>query len=158
MVSLQPCREQRRLSLPRPGASDLTSTSLRPHQSTGACGLDDAGRASSAVGRVANRTAKAGRAAAARYAPVPDAPRRAPEPADRQVAPVTSRVAGRRIAIFDHAVTDQSPAGSCHLRLLENLSGELDFTVFATEFHNPDPRRIRWVRIPALRRPLPVRY
>ena len=64
----------------------------------------------------------------------------------------------KRIAIFDHEVTERSPSGSCNLRLLEELCGEFDFTVFATAFTNPNPARIRWVRVPAIRRPLVARY
>src|SRR4051794_8260285 len=67
--------------------------------------------------------------------------------------------AGRpRIAIFDYVVTERSPSGSCHLRLLEGLHNEFDFTVFATEFDNPSPDRISWVHVPAVPRPLAARY
>lgn len=63
-----------------------------------------------------------------------------------------------RIAVVDYEVTETSPSGSCHLRLLEGLGHEVDFTVFSTAFDNPDPSRIRWVRIPAVRRPLAALY
>src|SRR3954463_7475908 len=63
-----------------------------------------------------------------------------------------------RIAIFDYVVTERSPSGSCHLRLLEGLHDEFDFTVFATEFDNPFPDRISWVHVPAVPRPLAARY
>jgi glycosyltransferase involved in cell wall biosynthesis len=55
-------------------------------------------------------------------------------------------------------VSERSPSGSCHLRLLQGLSDEFDFTVFATTFENPDPSRIRWVRVPALTRPLAATF
>jgi glycosyltransferase involved in cell wall biosynthesis len=58
------------------------------------------------------------------------------------------------IAIVDYAVTEQSPSGSCHRRIVEALCSEIDFTVFATEFDNPDPGRIEWIRVPSVTRPL----
>lgn len=64
----------------------------------------------------------------------------------------------RRIAIFDYEVTNRSPSGSCHLRLLEGLYRDYDFTVFASEFDNPAPSEISWVRLPVMRRPMAVRY
>src|SRR4051794_22483743 len=63
-----------------------------------------------------------------------------------------------RVAIFDYVVTERSPSGSCHLRLLEGLHDEFDFTVFATEFDNPAPDRISWVHVPSVPRPLAARY
>lgn len=63
-----------------------------------------------------------------------------------------------RIAIVDYVVTDQSPSGSCHLRILQELCREVDFTVFATEFDNPDPTRIKWVRVRSVARPLAARF
>jgi glycosyltransferase involved in cell wall biosynthesis len=41
---------------------------------------------------------------------------------------------------------------------LEELRDEFDFTVFSTAFENPDPSRIRWVRTPAVKRPLVALY
>src|SRR3954451_17290463 len=76
-------------------------------------------------------------------------------------SPVARTLPRRRrptIAIFDYEVTETSPAGSCHLRLLEGLQDEYDFTVFASRFTNPAPERIRWVRVPAITRPLAARY
>jgi glycosyltransferase involved in cell wall biosynthesis len=59
-----------------------------------------------------------------------------------------------RIAIFDYRIVANNPIGSCHLRMLRELSREHQFTVFAVEFDNPDPERIEFVRVPAPRRPL----
>jgi glycosyltransferase involved in cell wall biosynthesis len=59
-----------------------------------------------------------------------------------------------RIAIFDYMVTPSNPIGGCHHKLVANLCGEHEFTVFSVRFENPDPRRVKWVRIPAPRRPL----
>ncbi|MCS6953704.1 MAG: glycosyltransferase family 4 protein [Bryobacteraceae bacterium] len=60
-----------------------------------------------------------------------------------------------RIAIFDYFVTRTSPSGNCWLGLLRQLADSFDFTVFAVEFDNPRPSRIRWVRVPVwFRRPL----
>jgi glycosyltransferase involved in cell wall biosynthesis len=58
------------------------------------------------------------------------------------------------IAIVDYVVTEQSPSGSCHRWILEALCGEIEFTVFATQFDNPDPARIEWIRVPSVARPL----
>ena len=63
-----------------------------------------------------------------------------------------------RIAIFDYKVQPSNPAGGCHWRLLRGLSAEHEFTVFSVDFDNPDPERIRWVRIPAPRRPLALLF
>jgi glycosyltransferase involved in cell wall biosynthesis len=58
-----------------------------------------------------------------------------------------------RIAIFDYQVRPDSAQGGCHLRMLRGLCEKYDFTVFAVEFDNPAPDRIRFVRIPAPLRP-----
>jgi len=63
-----------------------------------------------------------------------------------------------RIAIFDYLVTATNPAGSCHLKMLESLCYEHQFTVFSVRFENPCPDRIEWVRIPAPRRPLALLF
>ena len=59
-----------------------------------------------------------------------------------------------RIAIFDYEITPNNPIGSCHLALLRTLAHEHEFTVFAPAFQNPHPDRIKWVRVPARKRPL----
>lgn len=51
-----------------------------------------------------------------------------------------------------------NPIGGCHLRLLRALAAEHEFTVFAVEFQNPCPERIKWVQIPAPLRPLPLLF
>ncbi|HTP88148.1 MAG TPA: glycosyltransferase family 4 protein [Bryobacteraceae bacterium] len=63
-----------------------------------------------------------------------------------------------RIAIFDYRVVPTNPVGSCHLRMLAGLSAEHEFTVFAVQFENPAPDRIRWVRIRLPMRPHAVLY
>ena len=63
-----------------------------------------------------------------------------------------------RIALFDYRVTATNPVGSCHLRLLQGLCRQHDFTVFAVEFENPCPERIRWVRIRLPVRPYVLLY
>jgi glycosyltransferase involved in cell wall biosynthesis len=63
-----------------------------------------------------------------------------------------------KIAIFDYLVTPNNAIGSCHLRMLERLCSEHEFTVFSVEFQNPCPECIRWVRIPAPRRPIALLY
>ena len=42
--------------------------------------------------------------------------------------------------------------------MIESLCHEFDFTVFAPEFDNPCPERVRFVRVPVPRRPLVVLY
>jgi glycosyltransferase involved in cell wall biosynthesis len=64
----------------------------------------------------------------------------------------------REIAIFDYRIIPTNPAGSCHLRMLEGLHGEFNFTIFAVEFENPFPEDIRWVRVPAIKRPLALLF
>jgi glycosyltransferase involved in cell wall biosynthesis len=64
----------------------------------------------------------------------------------------------KTIALFDHKVVSGNPIGGCHLRILEALSGEYQFTVFATQFANPCPEHIRWVRVPAPPRPLVAQF
>jgi glycosyltransferase involved in cell wall biosynthesis len=59
-----------------------------------------------------------------------------------------------RIAIFDYHVTPTSPVGGCHVRMLQELCHEHEFTVFAVAFDNPCPERIGWVRVPAIARPI----
>jgi glycosyltransferase involved in cell wall biosynthesis len=72
---------------------------------------------------------------------------------------VSAAVARRpRIAVLDYEITEQSPSGSCHLRLLEQLHDQVDFTVFANRFDNPAPSRIRFVPVRSLRRPAAARY
>jgi len=58
-----------------------------------------------------------------------------------------------RIAVVDYKIVPTNPIGGCHLRMLRGLCQEHDFTIFAIEFENPCPERIRWIRIPAPRRP-----
>lgn len=59
-----------------------------------------------------------------------------------------------KIAIFDYIVSDNIPIGGCHRTLLKHLAEEHDFTVYASEFDNPDPERIRFVRVPSVKKPL----
>lgn len=59
-----------------------------------------------------------------------------------------------RIAIFDYKTTSNNPTGNCHLKMLEGLCNEHEFTVFSAEFENPCPGRIKYVHIPVPRRPL----
>lgn len=63
-----------------------------------------------------------------------------------------------RIAICDYKVLSTNPIGSCHLRIIQNMSGEHDFAVFAAEFENPLPGHIRFIRIPTPVRPLALLY
>ena len=58
-----------------------------------------------------------------------------------------------QIAIFDYSVRPESAMGGCHLRMLEGLAEKYDFTVFAVEFENPAPDRIKYIHVPAPGRP-----
>lgn len=60
--------------------------------------------------------------------------------------------------MFDYRVVRTNPAGGCHLRLLQALANEHQFTVFSVEFDNPCPERIEWVRVPAPMRPLALLF
>ncbi len=62
------------------------------------------------------------------------------------------------IALFDYRVTPTNPTGGCNRRVLGNLADDFDFTVFAVEFDNPRPDRIKFVRIPVPRRPLCLQF
>jgi glycosyltransferase involved in cell wall biosynthesis len=63
-----------------------------------------------------------------------------------------------QIAVLDYAVIPTNPIGGCHRRLLDGLSQEHKFTVFAVEFDNPNPDRIHFVRVPIPRRPLALQF
>ncbi len=60
--------------------------------------------------------------------------------------------------MFDYRVARTNPTGGCHLRLLQGLAHEHQFTVFSVKFENPCPERIEWVRIPAPMRPLALLF
>ena len=63
-----------------------------------------------------------------------------------------------RIAIFDYKVVPTNPVGSSRRRILAGLCQEHEFTVFAVEFDNPCPERIRFVRVPVPTRPLALLF
>jgi glycosyltransferase involved in cell wall biosynthesis len=67
--------------------------------------------------------------------------------------PAESPLRKPRIAIFDYSVRPDSAMGGCHLWMLAGLADKYDFTVFAVEFENPAPSKIKFVRIPAFTRP-----
>jgi glycosyltransferase involved in cell wall biosynthesis len=62
------------------------------------------------------------------------------------------------IAVFDYKVVPTNPIGSCDLHMLQGLCREHEFTVFAVEFENPCPERIRFVRVPVPTRPLALLF
>jgi glycosyltransferase involved in cell wall biosynthesis len=64
----------------------------------------------------------------------------------------------RNVAIFDYRNIPTNPVGSCHLKMMSGLYKEYNFTVFAVEFENPAPESIRWVRVPAFKRPLALLF
>ena len=63
-----------------------------------------------------------------------------------------------RIALFDYIVTSDNAIGKCDLAILAALCEQHEFTVFSTRFENPRPERIRWVQVPAPRRPMVLLY
>jgi hypothetical protein len=63
-----------------------------------------------------------------------------------------------RIAICDYIVSARSPIGSCHIALMQSLCESIDFTVFAADFVNPRPDRIRFVKVPVPTRPLALLF
>lgn len=63
-----------------------------------------------------------------------------------------------RIAIFDFKTTPGNPIGRCHIQMMQALCEEHEFVVFAPEFENPRPDRIRWVRVPTPLRPLALQF
>jgi glycosyltransferase involved in cell wall biosynthesis len=63
-----------------------------------------------------------------------------------------------RIAIFDYRITRNNPIGSCHLAMLRALAAEHEFVVFAVEFENPWPEKIKFIRVPAAKRPLALLF
>jgi glycosyltransferase involved in cell wall biosynthesis len=63
-----------------------------------------------------------------------------------------------RIAVFDYQVISINAIGSYNLKIIESLLDEHDFTVFAVNFENPAPDRVKWVRIWVPRRPLALLF
>lgn len=63
-----------------------------------------------------------------------------------------------RIAIVDYLIVPTNPIGGCHLKMITALKDECDFVVFACRFDNPDPARITFFRVPAIRRPLALLF
>lgn len=59
-----------------------------------------------------------------------------------------------RIAIFDYVVIPNNAIGNCDRRIMAGLCDEHEFTVFAIQFDNPRPDKIRFVRVPVPRKPL----
>ena len=72
--------------------------------------------------------------------------------------PTQERNSPLRIAIFDYKITRNNPIGSCHVAMLRALAAEHDFTVFAVEFENPCPGKIRFIRVPSPTRPLALLF
>src|SRR5687767_8524704 len=64
----------------------------------------------------------------------------------------------KKIAVFDYRVKPTNPIGGCHRRMMEGLSGDHEFTVFAVEFDNPAPDCIHFQRVPVPKRPLALLY
>ena len=63
-----------------------------------------------------------------------------------------------RIAVFDYKIIRNNPIGSCHLAMLRALAAEHEFTVFAVEFENPCPEKIKFIRVPSPTRPLALLF
>ena len=54
----------------------------------------------------------------------------------------------------DYRVTENTPSGSCNLQIVGGLFEEFHFTVIATAFNDNTGGSARWIRVPALNRPL----
>jgi glycosyltransferase involved in cell wall biosynthesis len=63
-----------------------------------------------------------------------------------------------RVAVFDYKAVPNNPIGGCHWRMLRGLCQDHEFTVFAAEFDNPCPQRIKYVHVPAIKRPLALLF
>jgi glycosyltransferase involved in cell wall biosynthesis len=63
-----------------------------------------------------------------------------------------------RIALLEYKVTPTNPSGGCCRLLIEGLNAKQEFTVFASDFDNPAPGRVGFVRVPTPRRPLVLQY
>jgi len=63
-----------------------------------------------------------------------------------------------RLAIFDYFTKPNNPIGSCILEMVSGLCEEHSFAVFAVDFTNPCPERVRWIRVPTPRRPLALLF
>lgn len=70
----------------------------------------------------------------------------------------TDTLARPWFAVMDLNVTKNSPAGSCVLAEVMGLADDYDITVFSDAFDNERSDRVRWVRIPMLRKPGILRY
>ena len=58
-----------------------------------------------------------------------------------------------RIAIFDHDMSAANAVGGCHLQIAQGLAAEHEFVVFAPSMEPSTIPRVRWVKVPVLRRP-----
>lgn len=63
-----------------------------------------------------------------------------------------------RIAVFEHQVVTTNAIGRMTRMIVQGLSEEHQFTVFAIKFDNPCPEKIEFVRVPALPSPLFVQF
>ena len=63
-----------------------------------------------------------------------------------------------RIVIFDMAVENRSPAGSCVLAEILGLSKHFDVTVFSNRCDAENVTGVEWVYIPVPHRPILFRY
>jgi len=66
--------------------------------------------------------------------------------------------ASKRIAIFYSFETDTNAHGKLDREIMRALYRDHELTVFAMEFDNPDPQRIRFVRVPRVHGPLFVLF
>jgi glycosyltransferase involved in cell wall biosynthesis len=64
----------------------------------------------------------------------------------------------KSIALFYYTIVDDNAIGRCNRIVLEKLCEKYDYTVFAVNFDNPRPDRIRWVRVRCLQRPMFLFY
>jgi glycosyltransferase involved in cell wall biosynthesis len=65
---------------------------------------------------------------------------------------------GMRIAVFDYGIIPGNPIGGCHRRMMRALCDEQEFEVFAVDFDNPRPDRMRHFPIKVPGRPLALLF
>jgi glycosyltransferase involved in cell wall biosynthesis len=70
----------------------------------------------------------------------------------------TTRNQLMRIAVFDYKMVPHNPIGGCHRQAVAGACDQHDFVVFATQFDNPRPDRIKFVRVPVPTRPLALLF
>lgn len=59
-----------------------------------------------------------------------------------------------RILVSDYIITKSTAIGSVNRKMVESFCSEHDFTIFAKEFDNPNPKQIKYFKLFSFKRPL----